>query len=634
MQGALAGLLIFIGAVIAGWFGWQRWLDRTGGAPVEVVIAPLTGSTGDPALDSALADALRMDLSQSPFVSVVAPVRVRATLAEMKQDPNAVMSAEAAAEVCERTDSQAVLHGVIARMGKHFLVTEEATSCVNGSMLAQAKQEVSAPEDLPHGIDQLAESIRHKLGESRRSIAHFDVPLFPGHTASLEALKDFTQGELQSNQGRYVDAIGLMNKAVAADPNFAEAYYDLAAYYRSVLDLKAERDALLKAYSLRDSASEPTRLGIIALYHSAVTQDLYETERNYRNWIEVYPRSAQAWNGLSVVERDLGHNQEALAAAERALELRPAVAGLYTNLAFEQMKLGDPKGAFNSCQRALARGLDVDFVRSHCFQAAYALHDVVEIQKQRDWAAAHPDAIYIRFDEVLIAIAEGRFSDVHRMTPPLYALMQQRGLAEPANGFLRDIGANLIESGDVAEGIRILRSAPVDPKDATSVVGLARAGDATAAASAVHAMQAEFPQGTLWNGCQGPEVQAIISLLSHKPKDAIDDLERVRPLEGRDPVISMMRGDAYLAAGQPAQAEAAYRKVVEGPDVEPEAEEIPLSWLGLGRAYAAEGNRSAAVAAYEHFLALWSHADANATHLVEAKSELNELQKLPLEHSR
>jgi tetratricopeptide (TPR) repeat protein len=424
-----------------------------------------------------------------------------------------------------------------------------------------------------------------------------------------------------------VDAIELMKKAVAADPNFTEAYYDLAAYYRTVLDLKAEREAIFKAYSLRDSASAPVRLAITALYHSAVTQDLYETERNYRNWTELYPRSAQAWNGLSVVERDLGHHQDALAAAEHALDLRPDAAGLYANLSFEQIKLGNPKAALATCERALAKGLDVDYVREHCFQTAYALHDVALIQKQRDWAAAHPDAVYIRFDEIDIAIAEGRFSEALRLVPPLDATMRQRGLAEPANGFLREIGTNLIESGDVADGVRITGSAPFDPKDEVSVLGLARAGDFTAAETALHAMQAEFPQGTLWNDYRAPEIQAIISLARHKPKDAINALERARPLEGRDPVISMLRGDAYLAAGQSALAEAAYRKVLEGPDQEPEAEEIPLSWLGLGRALAAERDPSGAINAYQHFLGMWAHADPDAKFLQQATPEFAALQK-------
>jgi tetratricopeptide (TPR) repeat protein len=314
----------------------------------------MEGSTGDTAMDQVLLTSLSMDLSQSPVVSVVSSARVRATLIEMKRNPDSGITPAIERDVCERTNSQAVLSGSVARFGKQFLLTEEATSCVDGSVLGEAKLEVSTAEDLPHGIDHIAASLRRKLGESRRSVARFDMPLSSENTASLEALKDFSQAEIQSNQGKYVDAIELMKKAVFADPNFADAYYDLATFYRTTLDPLAEREAILKAYSLSNSTSEAMRLAITALYDSSATQNLYEAERNYRNWTELYPRSAQGWNGLSVVERDLGHHAEAMMAVERALELRPNVSGLYTNPAFEQMQMGDPKASLATCERAIS----------------------------------------------------------------------------------------------------------------------------------------------------------------------------------------------------------------------------------------------------------------------------------------
>jgi DNA-binding winged helix-turn-helix (wHTH) protein/tetratricopeptide (TPR) repeat protein len=624
----LAGLLIAALLMAAGWFGWQRWLDRTGGPPVDVVLTPIEGSTGDLILDRALVDALRMDLAQSPFVSVVSPARLRQTLTEMKHNPDEPMTAATAREVCERTNSQAVLRGSVARVGQHYLITGEATSCVNGTVLAEAKHEAAAAQDLPNTIDRLAETLRRKLGESRRSIERFDAPLFPGNTVSLEALKYYSQAEVQSGQGKYVDGIELMKKAVAADPSFAEAYYDLASYFRSTLDPAGEREAILKAYSLRDSASEPVRLAIVALYHSAVTQDMYEAERNYRNWTELYPRSAQAWNGLSIAERELGHHGDALIAAERALELRPSVMGVYVNLSYEQRQTGNYKGSLATCERAIAKGLDGDYVRDHLLQTVYALHDAALVQQQRDWAAAHPDAVFFRIEEAEIAITEGRFQDAHRLIPQIVALMRHHGLAGVADDLIRAEAVNLVEAGDVTEGGRLFRSVPVDPKNDISVLGLARVGDFASAESSLHAMQAEFPQGTIWNDYRGPEVQAIIALAMHKPKDALVALERVRPLDGRNPVIPMLRADAYLAGGDPGLAEKSYRRVIEGPFQNPDAEELPLSWLGLGRALAAQGNRPAAIDAYQHFLARWADADPDAKFLQQAKQEFATLQEI------
>jgi DNA-binding winged helix-turn-helix (wHTH) protein/tetratricopeptide (TPR) repeat protein len=628
-KGAVAAVACSLAAIVlgvSGWLGWQRWLDHTGGQPIDVVLTPMEGSTGDTVLDRALVDALRIDLTQSPFVSVVSPARMRATLTEMMQKPDVVMTPVISREVCERTNSQAVLHGTIAHVGKHFLITEQATGCVNGAVLAETKLEAADSEDLPRSIDKLAESLRQKLGESRRSIARFDMPLFSENTPSLEALKDYSQAIILGGKGQYADAIALLKNAIAIDPNFASAYFSLAADDYSSNEFVAEREAIIKAYNLRDRASEPVRLAIIALYHSTATENLYEAERNYRNWTELYPRSGQAWTGLSTVQRDLGHNADSLISDQHALELRPDVQGMYTNLTFEQRMAGDAKAAIATLDRAIAKGLDGDNVREHYYESAYALHDTALIQKQVDWAAAHPDAAYFRMGELQIATAEGRFADAQRLLTQSVALLRNEGSTDRADALIWAQGANFVEAGDVAEGVRVIRSVPPDPTDEDGIVGLARVGDFTAAEAAIRAMQVEFPQGTDWNDYRGPEVQAIVSMAAHKPREAIAALERTRPLDGRDPITPMMRGDAYLAAGENSLAEKEYHLVVDSPIANCDTVELPLSWLGLARALAAEGKRAGAIDAYGQFLTLWAHADSDALYLRQAKQELAALK--------
>jgi eukaryotic-like serine/threonine-protein kinase len=75
------------------------------------------------------------------------------------------------------------------------------------------------------------------------------------------------------------------------------------------------------------------------------------------------------------------------------------------------------------------------------------------------------------------------------------------------------------------------------------------------------------------------------------------------------------------------KAEKEFRGVIAHRELDPTLGDYPLSWLGLGRALVAEGKRGEAVGAYQHFLALWAHADAdNATYLA-GKKELAELKK-------
>jgi eukaryotic-like serine/threonine-protein kinase len=176
----VAGTAVLVAALgVAGWFGWQRWLDKTKGDPVKVVLTNLAGTTGDAVLDRSLSDAMRIDLGQSPYVSIVSPSMIRDTLTQMTHKPDEVMSAATAREVCERTNSQAVLSGSIARVGQGFLVTEEATNCLDGSVVSEAKREAAKAEDLPASIDKLAESVRQKLGGIEKEHCAIQQAAFP-----------------------------------------------------------------------------------------------------------------------------------------------------------------------------------------------------------------------------------------------------------------------------------------------------------------------------------------------------------------------------------------------------------------------------------------------------------------------
>ncbi len=606
--------------------GWRSWQNHTGSPPVQVVLTSPDGTTGDPVLDRTLTDALRMDLAQSPFVSVVASPVMRATMVQMMHKPDDPVTPARAREICERTNSQAVLHSTIVRVGERFLLTEDATSCVDEMDLGQVKQEASGAEDLPRSIDRLADSLRRKLGESRRSIARFNTPLIASNTASLEALRYYSLAKDKSEQGQWPDAIALLKKAVLIDPAFASAYYDLAAAYGGTEDFTSEREALQKAHSLGDSASEPVRLAINALYSAVNTQDLYESERTYRNWTELYPRSAQAWNGLSNTQRELGRYMDSASAAGRAVALRPTNQGLYANLSYMQLRSGDARGTEATCEQAIARGLDGERIRVDCFEAALALNDAALVQAQKHWEAAHPESVFFRIAEVELAISEGRFADSHRLLAQCADLFRQQGIPGAATSVRQLEGSNLIEAGDVDEGLRLFHLQPIDPEDASSVDGLALAGDFATAEAAVRAMSAKYPQGTLWNLYTAPYVHALHAMEQHKPGEAVDALETSRPLEGRDFGHPFLRAQAYLADGKPAQAEKEYRTILSEGAAEPTAIELPLSWLGLARALAAQNKPSAAIGAYQHFLALWAHADPQAAFLKQARLELAELQ--------
>jgi DNA-binding winged helix-turn-helix (wHTH) protein/tetratricopeptide (TPR) repeat protein len=620
-----------VALLVAGWIGRQRWLDHASGAPVQVVLVPLDGTTGDSILDKSLTEALRMDLSQSPYVSVVSTSTVTATLTQMMHKPDDAMTPAMAREVCERTNSQGILSGTIAKDGQNFLITEEASNCVDGSVMATAKDEAAKPEDLPHAFDELAATLRHKLGESRRSIARFDTPLVPMTTASLNALKIYTQASSLKTQGKWADAITLLKQAIALDPEFAAARYDLAASYLSMGDLVNGRAAVIKAYEVRNSAgaTEPVRLAITALYETYSTEDLYAAERNYRSWTELYPLAVQAWNGLAVVQRDLGDHTESAASALRALAMRPNNQGLYLNAAYEQIRSGDVQGARSTLQSAIAHNLDGDQVHADFSDVAILLHDSTLMQAQRQWVEAHPQAIFCRIEEVEEAIGSGQFVEARQLLTKLTVLLHQQGLSDLSNAVTKAEGSNLAEAGDTDAGFQLFHSVPLDPENGNDIEGLAESGEFKTAIADLEVMRAKYPAGTLWNLYWAPQIQARFALANHQPTQAVALLEVARPLQGRTLDIPLLRGEAYLAVGQPALAEKEYRVVIASRRVSAHLGDYPLSWLGLGRALAAEGDHTAATDAYQHFFTLWAHADPDAMYLKQAKVEFAKLQLIP-----
>jgi DNA-binding winged helix-turn-helix (wHTH) protein/tetratricopeptide (TPR) repeat protein len=624
------GFVAAVALCATGWLGWQRWLDHTSGSPIQVMLMPMEGTTGDAVLDKALIQALRMDLAQSPYASVVSTSTVEATLTQMQHKPDEAMTPAIAREVCERSNSQAVLHGNIARFGQRFLLTEEATNCVDGSVLAASKEEATSADDLPQVVDRLAGSLRLKLGESRRSIARFDTPLFAVNTKSLEALKDYSQAMYESDRGNRPEAVALLKQAIASDPGFATAYYSLAVAYLGGGDNSNGKDALFKAYSLRDSASEPARFAIVAFYHSVTTQDLLESDLNARAWTELYPRNVQAWSSLYKAAYDLGRPEEQVTAGTQALYLRPKSQILYDYLAMSQMHSGDVAAARATLDRAIAQNLDGDRIRNTYLELAYLLHDAALIKTQTDWAAAHPQSPFLLASESAIAMAEGRFRDARQLIAQTTAVFRQQGLPGAAENLTQLEGINLMETGDVQEGKRLFQSVSPDMEDGYNLVGLIDVGSIAEASAALHAAQLKYPNGTLWNRYWTPFLQARIGIVTHHPNSAAALLESARPYERRDLSLRRLRGDAYFAQGQIKDAEKEYRDVIAHPELDPTSGDIPFSWLNLGRALAIEGNRPAAMDAYQHFLTLWAHADPDAMYLKQAKQEFATLQTVTL----
>ncbi len=88
----------------------------------------------------------------------------------------------------------------------------------------------------------------------------------------------------------------------------------------------------------------------------------------------------------------------------------------------------------------------------------------------------------------------------------------------------------------------------------------------------------------------------------------------------------VLRGQAYLASGDGANAAAEFRKFLARRSNAPFSFYYPLAQLGLARALAAQHDAAGARTAYQDLFAMWKDADADLLPLKQAKAEYAKLQ--------
>ena len=91
-----------------------------------------------------------------------------------------------------------------------------------------------------------------------------------------------------------VRALPLFQRAVAIDPDFALAHAQVGFGYSSMGESALARQSLLKAYQLRNRASDVERFYIETLYDRDFTGNLERERRTLETWAESYPRDAVA----------------------------------------------------------------------------------------------------------------------------------------------------------------------------------------------------------------------------------------------------------------------------------------------------------------------------------------------------
>ena len=304
----------------------------------RIVVGDFANLASDSVLAEAVTEAFRVDLSQSPLIRVLRPRDIVAALRRMELPVETIVNDSLAREIGTREGAKAVVTGSIAKVASAYTVNVQLLSTQRGEVLAAFRESAPDSSGLIDAVDRASKRLRHRIGESLGDLG--DMPaLEVATTASLPALRKFTEGENLTLAGKRPDAIRLYREAIALDTAFAGAWVSLGMAYGSIAEQGRALDALGHA------VTHQNRLPFLERYFAVASHAFsrldYDTAIDaYTRVLERYPDDIRAINNLALIYYPLRNYAAAESLFIRAAALDSTIANFYFGLQGTQMLQG------------------------------------------------------------------------------------------------------------------------------------------------------------------------------------------------------------------------------------------------------------------------------------------------------
>jgi DNA-binding winged helix-turn-helix (wHTH) protein len=631
---AVAVALVVLAGGIAGGLFWRAEHARLLTEKDTIVLGDFANSTGDSVFDGTLREGLSVQLEQSPFLSLVSEEGIHQTLRMMERPANTRLTPEITREVCQRTSSAAALDGSIALIGTRYTLVLKAVNCANGDLLASTEAQANDKSHVLDALGKAASEMRKRLGESLSTVEKYNTRLEQATTPSLEALQAYNFG---LNTDDDVAALAFYQRAIQLDPNFAMAYWALAA---TTADTTLAAGSARKAFELRAGLSEREKLHIEADYYWIAIGDLIKAQHIAEVGTRTYPRDPDFHTSLAMYLSALGQHEAALKESQEVLRLYPYNSVPYRLAASAYLHLNRVEEAEAIGKEAHAKRLDFR-IAPVLYGLAFYRDDTSAMARQ----AASPAGTG-QDEELLLALevdTTAYFGHLGKAREFLRQAADSAGRAgetERAAGYyaVSALREALFGNADRAgqQAIRAKARASGRDIDYALALALAYSGDAGRAQSLADDLGKRFPEDTVVQFNYLPTLRAKLELLHANPQAALVILGAASPYELGLPALDYynwpnlypvyVRGEAYLAARKGSEAAAEFQKILDHRGIVLNEPIGALAHLQLGRAYTLSGDTAKAKAAYQDFLTLWKDADPDIPILKQAKAEYAKLQ--------
>jgi DNA-binding SARP family transcriptional activator/TolB-like protein len=604
----------------------------------RLLVADFADLAADSTLAAAVTEVLRVDLGQSPFVTVLTPRQVRTTLTKMERAPDVAVDDSVAREVALRMGVKAFVTGSVAKVASAYTVTVQLVGAQSGNVLAGYRETSPDSAGLIDAVDRASKRLRHRIGESLHELR--DTPsLTDETTASLPALRLYAAGQQLSLHGKRTEAIAHFEKAIAIDSTFAGAWSALAMAYESVGNPGPSERAASEAFRHRSHLPFTDRSFLEA--SNAYGRRDYDTAIEvYNRLLERYPDNFKALNNLALIYQDQRNFATAESLFVRATRIDSTVANLYFGIEGNQMLQGRFADARRTLDMMARRFSDNPILLNVEMQLSSAQQQWGDAERRAEAriAAAAGDTLSL-VDPIealaLMATAQGRLEDAERLWRSHQRLcIASESMGRLMFGVLRRAGTELRYRNRPSRALAIVDSAlartPLDsllpgdrPYDElarfNAIAGrIDRARQLAAAAEANDRfLRRQFIAERSWT-------RGVIALAEGRAAEA-EPLLRVAAEQHPCTICALPDlARAYEAEGKLPAAAQVYERYATTPwfwRYETDALELGPALERLAALYDAAGEREKAASARTRLVQLWRRADAELQPVVARARE-------------
>ncbi|MFZ0908026.1 MAG: protein kinase [Candidatus Acidiferrales bacterium] len=635
-----AMIAMVLSIAVGGYFYFHR-------APIltekdTIVLADFVNTTGEPVFDGpTLKEALAVDLGQSPFLNILSEDKVSETLRLMGRTPDEHLTKDTTKEICERAGGKVYVAGSIASLGNQYVVSLDAFNCNTGDAVAREQGQTNGKEKLLATLSETASKLRGKLGESLASIQKFDAPLDQATTNSLEALKLFSLGVKARREKGVLEGATEFRRAIELDPNFAMAHANLAIAEYDLNQISLSKTEISKAFELRDRVTQREKLHIATFYYDIGSGELEKSVESYKDWIQTYPRDAQAYLDLGVEYTEMGQYEQSVPEFREALRLEPdniIISGDLAATYISLNRLDEAQTVFNDAE---AKKTVDAFMRQSIYGLAFLRDDTATMRKEAEWSTGKAGV-----EDVMLAMEADTEAYVGHLKKARD--LSKRAAASASAGDSKEVGALWQVFGALREAVfgsekdahedaaAALAMSP-DSRDVQALAGVvfARTADASRTHALVESLNKNYPVNTILQSAWIPTINAEVELGRGNGSKAVELLRPAAPYELGEIIGSLnnscmyqvyLRGEAYMQAKQGTAAAAEFQKLLDHRGIVWNCWSGALAHLGLARARAEAGDTGGARTAYQDFFALWKDADPDIPILQQAKTEYAKLK--------